>query len=208
MVGAGRPSTSLAAKGWVFLLLSDWPQAFWCEARKWITEGTERFQRSPRRKAVDPALPLLRAPPASTPRPPCQRCLQSHPPARPRSGRAVIDKHRIKGGQTRGWSACADHDGRESKACRAATGQSWDKPAMTVERTRPTGLCQTAVSPNQGRISSSDTGESSMVTGRRAMMSPSPCTGSPGGPSMTTRWPTTISTSGRLASFPKASAIA
>ena len=60
----------------------------------------------------------------------------------------------------------------------------------------------------QGRISSSDTGESSMVTGRRAMMSPSPCTGSPGGPSMTTRWPTTISMSGSFARFPMPRAIA
>jgi hypothetical protein len=33
MVGEGRPSTSLLAKGWVFLPLSEWP-ALWLQSKK------------------------------------------------------------------------------------------------------------------------------------------------------------------------------
>ena len=33
MVGEGRPSTSLPAKGWIFLV-PDWPQALWSQSKK------------------------------------------------------------------------------------------------------------------------------------------------------------------------------
>jgi hypothetical protein len=45
MVGAGRPSTSLLAKGWVFLMLSDWPQGLWLQSKK---NGSRRTRRDSR----------------------------------------------------------------------------------------------------------------------------------------------------------------
>src|SRR4029077_9610556 len=52
MVGEGRPSTSLPAKGWIFVLLSDLPRALRLQSKKMDHGG---FRRSRRRNAVTPA---------------------------------------------------------------------------------------------------------------------------------------------------------
>jgi hypothetical protein len=71
--------------------------------------------------------------------PSVSKYLQSHRPAVSRSDRAAVDKtggYRIKGWQTRGWSAFADHDGIESEACQLEPDRRRTSPAMTVGRAR------------------------------------------------------------------------
>src|SRR5258708_6605638 len=54
-------------------------------------------------------------------------------------------KDPARGRQTRGWSACADHDGRGSGACRLQPDSRGTSPSMTVERMRLAGLTATLV---------------------------------------------------------------
>jgi hypothetical protein len=148
MVGGGRPSTSLPAKGLVFLLLSDWPQLCGCKVRRSNTETTEIIEVT-EEKGRWPCTPTSPCTSSVNSASSVSKYLQSHRPAYSRSDRAVIDNqggYRIKGWQTRGWSAPCLRGGKPHAPTMTVerarlAGRKWDSrgtsPAMTIEGVTP-----------------------------------------------------------------------